>query len=192
MKFYNHLPSLIVLALVVACAPSAPKTTLTSATYAPTEPKVTRLITIPLPNEIARKEVGETLVEQVLQEFPVGGKPVTVGKPSLQKNLVYTGRSGKTIHLSYREFQNDYARPAFTQDLTFDISSDRVVGFRGARIEITFATNTAIQYKVLQGFSDDASATSKGGEIGRVVCKRRDGRVETLGPQECAQVGYPL
>ncbi len=195
MSRLGILGSLSLSILVVsACAPQPPAYTPppSTATYAPTAPKVRRVVTVPLAGETARRDVGETLVWQEIQEFPVGGTPVTIGKPSLQKNLVYSGRSGKTIMLSYREFQNDYARPAFTQDLTFDVSSDRVVGFRGARIEILNATNTTITYKVQQGFPDDVSSTTKGGETSRVVCKRIDGRVETLGPQECATVGHPL
>ncbi|WP_157619058.1 hypothetical protein [Skermanella stibiiresistens] len=131
---------------------------------------------------------------------------------SLQEHLVYTGRSGKTIFLSYREFSNDMARPAFTQDLTFEVSTDRIVGFRGARIEIVDAANTFIKYRVLTGFLKDegnvrtgtreASKAIWGADTVRndpgavrgkaVVCKRIDGRVETMGESECAAVGKPL
>jgi hypothetical protein len=71
---------------------------------------------------------------------------------SVRKEILYDGRSGSTIKLSYREFVHDLARPAFTQELTYDISSDRVVGFRGARFGILSAGNSGIRYKVLRGF----------------------------------------
>lgn len=71
---------------------------------------------------------------------------------SVKKEILYNGRSGTTLRLSYREFVRDMARPAFTQDLTYDIRDDRVVGFRGARIEVIEANNTSIRYRVLSGF----------------------------------------
>ena len=71
---------------------------------------------------------------------------------SVKKELLYDGRTGATVHLSYREFVRDFARPAFTQELSYDISTDHVIGFRGARIEIIDANNTSIRYRVLSGF----------------------------------------
>ena len=71
---------------------------------------------------------------------------------SVKKEILYNGRSGTTLRLSYREFVRDMARPAFTQDLTYDIRDDRVVGFRGARLEVLDANNTSIRYRVLSSF----------------------------------------
>lgn len=146
---------------------------------------------------------GEPSVVIDPSKFTVQSAVISVRQDELQKKLVYTGRSGKTIFLSYREFINDMARPAFTQDLTFDIASDRIVGFRGARIEVMNATNTSIEYRVLTGFrgSDgpnppqklrEIRSTGGGGGINDgkyVVCKRPDGHVETLGEAECAVIG---
>ncbi|WP_377807987.1 hypothetical protein ABNQ38_21640 [Azospirillum sp. A29] len=69
-----------------------------------------------------------------------------------QVTLIYTGRIGDKINVTYREFRNDWARPVLTQDLTFDLSKGRVIGMRGARIEVINATNTSIQYKIISGF----------------------------------------
>ncbi len=71
---------------------------------------------------------------------------------SMKKELLYNGRSGTTLRLSYREFVKDMARPAFTQELTYDLRDDRVIGFRGARIEVMDANNTTVRYRVLSGF----------------------------------------
>lgn len=68
---------------------------------------------------------------------------------SLQRELIYTGRSGVNLTLLYREFINDMARPAFSQQLQYDISNDQVIGFQGARIRIIGANNTSITYEVL-------------------------------------------
>ena len=47
---------------------------------------------------------------------------------------------------------DDLARPAFTQDLQYDLTESKVIGFRGLRIEIISATNIKIEYKVLNHF----------------------------------------
>lgn len=72
--------------------------------------------------------------------------------PGFRQELLYNGKSGETIKVLYREFQDDMARPAFTQDLTYDLSESDVIGFQGVRIRVTKATNTAITYTVLRHF----------------------------------------
>jgi len=71
---------------------------------------------------------------------------------NFRQQLLYQGRSGSTIRLSYREFVGDLARPAFTQDLTFDIADDPVVGVKGARLEVVEATNVSITYRLFRPF----------------------------------------
>lgn len=71
-------------------------------------------------------------------------------KDSLKKELIYGGLSQKTITVSYREFSDGTARPAFTQDLKYDLAEGDIIGFRGARFQVKKATNTVISYKVLK------------------------------------------
>lgn len=71
---------------------------------------------------------------------------------NFRQQVLYQGRSGSTIRLSYREFAGDLARPAFTQDLTFDIEGDPIVGAKGARLEVLEATNTSITYRLIRPF----------------------------------------
>ncbi|MBB3265625.1 hypothetical protein FHW79_003254 [Azospirillum sp. OGB3] len=71
-----------------------------------------------------------------------------------RRYLVYTGKSGPVIHLGYKEHTSELDRPAFSQDLKFDLSESRVIGFKGARFEILSATSTEITYKMLTGFAD--------------------------------------
>ena len=70
--------------------------------------------------------------------------------PSFSQELLYNGRNKDSIKLLYREFQNDMARPAFSQELTYEVDA-KMVGFRSARIEVIEATNTSITYKIMQG-----------------------------------------
>ena len=72
---------------------------------------------------------------------------------SLQRELIYTGRSGANLTLLYREFINDMARPAFSQQLQYDISNDPVIGFQGARFRVVEATNTSITYEVMSAMA---------------------------------------
>lgn len=85
---------------------------------------------------------------------PVGNRPdPDPSKPYFEKSLLYNGKTGNTLKFSYREFSNDYARPAFTQELTYDLNESNVIGFQGMRIEVIKASNTDIEYKILNGFT---------------------------------------
>lgn len=67
-----------------------------------------------------------------------------------RQELVYTGISKNVVALTYREFSNDLARQAFTQELKFDLGEGEIVGFKGARIKILSANNVEIRYQVLK------------------------------------------
>ncbi len=70
-----------------------------------------------------------------------------------QYTLIYIGKVENKITLGYREFIGDTARPAFSNDVTYDLSKSNVLGYKGARIEVLDATNTGISYKVLSNFN---------------------------------------
>jgi hypothetical protein len=77
---------------------------------------------------------------------------VAPGTVRFRVEFIYTGCVNNILSATYREFNDDMARPAFTQDLKYDISSDKLIGFRGARIQVLSATNTTITYVVQKGF----------------------------------------
>ena len=64
--------------------------------------------------------------------------------------LIYNGKIGDNIKFTYREFKGDFIRPAFAQDLQYDLSESNIIGFKTMRVEILKATNTEIDYKVLE------------------------------------------
>lgn len=68
---------------------------------------------------------------------------------SFRRELIYSGVSQNTVTVVYREFKDNLARPAFTQELKYDLGQSRVIGYKGARFEVLDAGNTAITYKVL-------------------------------------------
>ncbi|MFZ6767713.1 hypothetical protein ACO0LM_11585 [Undibacterium sp. Di26W] len=73
---------------------------------------------------------------------------------AFQQTLLYNGKIGNRITLAYREFSNNLARPAFNNEVTYDLGESPILGYKGARIEIVKATNTEITYKVLSGFNE--------------------------------------
>jgi hypothetical protein len=70
-----------------------------------------------------------------------------------QQTLIYSGRIGNKINIAYREFSNNTARPAFNNDVEYDLSESMVIGYKGAEIEIVEATNRMIKYKVVRNFN---------------------------------------
>lgn len=71
-------------------------------------------------------------------------------KDSFKSELIYGGLSQKTISISYREFSDGSARPAFSQDLKYDLADGDIIGFRGARFQVLKATNVGIRYKMIK------------------------------------------
>jgi hypothetical protein len=63
--------------------------------------------------------------------------------------LIYSGLAGQTIKMIYREYKGDVARPAFAQELQYDLSQSREVAFRSIRLEVLNATNSEIEFRVL-------------------------------------------
>jgi len=97
------------------------------------------------------------VIYHFVQGYRYGTKPVAyvpkeiikITSESFRRELVYSGISQNTITVVYREFKDSSARPAFTQEVKYDLSQDRVIGYQGARFEVLNAGNTDITYKVI-------------------------------------------
>ena len=72
---------------------------------------------------------------------------------SFQQSIIYSGKVGNRIKFGYREFSGNTARPAFNNDVDYDLNESRIVGYKGARIEVIEATNESIRYKLLSNFN---------------------------------------
>lgn len=75
---------------------------------------------------------------------------------SFQQTLIYNGRVGNKINVGYREFSNDLARPAFSNNVEYDLSESKEIGYKGALLSIVEATNQFIKYKVIRNFNTPA------------------------------------
>lgn len=71
---------------------------------------------------------------------------------SLQQTIEYAGRSGSVLKFIYSEFQDGFARQAFTREFQADLNEGNVAAYKGAVIEIESATNASITYKVVRNF----------------------------------------
>jgi hypothetical protein len=80
-------------------------------------------------------------------------KWLALSDDSFQQTLIYSGRVGGKIKVGYREFSNNQARPAFNNDVEYDLTESMTIGYKGARLEVLEATNQLIRYKVLQNFN---------------------------------------
>ena len=67
-----------------------------------------------------------------------------------RKTLTYLGVSGETLRLSYREFVNDMARPAFTEEFTIPIGSSlpAKVSVKDAKFTILGIDGNGLRYTV--------------------------------------------
>lgn len=75
------------------------------------------------------------------------------GSSSFQQTLLYNGKVGNKINIAYREFSSDLARPAFNNDVEYDLSESNQIGYKGALLEVIEANNQMIKYKVIKNFN---------------------------------------
>jgi len=91
-------------------------------------------------------------VKKLLGDEAIGA--VGSGK-MFRKEIVFQGAAGGVLRLLYREYVDDLARPAFSQELTYDIGDEELtVAVKGARISIQSAGNSGIKYQVDSGFEN--------------------------------------
>lgn len=108
-----------------------------------------------VPNDASQPTLPWTFSKAVVYfgDAPVATTPTSIKTfeaDSFVKELVYGGVSQGTVAISYREFSDNKARPAFTQELKYDLSEGDVIGFRGARFKIIKAGNVSLKYVVVK------------------------------------------
>jgi hypothetical protein len=75
---------------------------------------------------------------------------IDVPSEGFRTELVYQGAGGAVLRLAYREFVDDMARPAFTQELTYELPPEgaTTIAFQGLEVEILDANNLGVEYRV--------------------------------------------
>lgn len=69
---------------------------------------------------------------------------------ALKQIVTYLGSTKDTLRLSYREFVNDMARPAFTEEYTFPLGASypQPVAFKGVHLTVTGVDGAGIHYRI--------------------------------------------
>lgn len=75
---------------------------------------------------------------------------------TFQQTLIYNGKVGNKINIGYREFSGNFARPAFSNEVEYDLGESKTFGYKSAVIEVIEATNQYIKYIVRQNFNGAA------------------------------------
>lgn len=93
---------------------------------------------------------GSSKVEDV--PYETGVQLLEASSDGFRSELVYLGASAGVLRLAYREYVNDMARPAFAQELTYDLSSSgpTTIAFQDQVFEILEAGNMRVQYQLLE------------------------------------------
>jgi hypothetical protein len=65
---------------------------------------------------------------------------------STHRQLIYGGRAGETIRMTYRERQGEHG---LSQELQYDLASSRRIAFQAWRLEILEADNEHVTARVL-------------------------------------------
>ncbi|THD81649.1 MAG: hypothetical protein E7812_02180 [Phenylobacterium sp.] len=89
------------------------------------------------------------------QALQIERAAATEAAGGFRRDLVYAGVSQGVVSITYREFSNDLARPAFTQELHYDLKEGDLIGFRGSRFRILKASNISIRYVVDKPLAQD-------------------------------------
>ena len=106
------------------------------------------------PNGNVYLQVNTGLKKLKNEEYSDGKLSVESGY-FFEQQLIYTGCEGSVLKFSYREFQNDMARAAFTVDATYNVSKDKILRFKNCSFEVIKVDNQSITYKLLSGFKSD-------------------------------------
>ena len=69
---------------------------------------------------------------------------------AFRAQIVYGGLTGTTVKADYREFVGDLIRPAFSQQLQYDLASDSVIAYKTIRARVLSATNTEITFVITE------------------------------------------
>lgn len=94
-----------------------------------------------------RRIAGGSWPDDVLLQ-PVQG--LQDQQDAFRAQMIYSGMDGTTIRTSYREFSGDFIRPAFSQELQYDLSQDSVIAYKTIKIRVLEATNSKLVFRVLE------------------------------------------
>lgn len=99
-------------------------------------PEIVKKVHVPFSS---REQIEELMVTEL-------------NSPTFVQQFIYNGRVGSALKFIYREFSGDYIKPAFTQEVQYDLSQSETIGFKGLKMSILNASNTEITYTLHSNF----------------------------------------
>lgn len=71
---------------------------------------------------------------------------------NLKETIVYAGATGDTLRLSYREFRNDFARPAFTEELSIPLGKTypQMIAVKAIKLRLLSLDGMGLRYELLK------------------------------------------
>lgn len=122
------------------------------------EKQVPFSVTTPSLNQTVKVTVGEAMISSTSGIRWVFGDGRTEDHSNFECRLIYNGAQGNVIRVGYREFsQTAYgmvARPAFSNDVTYDLTVSKSIRYKGAKIDVLDADNEQIVFRLTEDFSD--------------------------------------
>jgi hypothetical protein len=104
------------------------------------------------PGTLVSATVGYPLIDVKIDHRSLFASP-----PGDSRQLIYGGRSGDTIKLTYREYPlPGRAEPLEMQELQFDLSKTNKITFQEMRLEVIEANSERMVASVLPHARDDA------------------------------------
>ena len=85
-------------------------------------------------------------------QYIVDKEMVIENEKNFKQEFMYGGKSSSTIKFQYREYLGNIIRPAFTQEVQYDLKEGNLISFRELKIKILKATNNYIEYEIISNF----------------------------------------
>lgn len=82
------------------------------------------------------------------QLFKLSDDPTRVR--SFRSEIIYSGINGKLLKAVYREYSNDMARSAFSQELQYDLNESDIISYKSIKIKVIKATNSRLEYVIIE------------------------------------------
>ena len=69
---------------------------------------------------------------------------------SFEFKLLYSGKDGETVRMTYREFLDSMQRADYSQDISYNVAEQDTVSFRSNRMRVHEATGFSIRFEGLE------------------------------------------
>lgn len=89
----------------------------------------------------------------LVEPLPYNETFLNISTKGLKRELLYNGSYKGELKIQYREYLNDFARPAFYQDLSYEIKNgENEIDIKGVKILFEAQDKNRLKYRVVSGF----------------------------------------